>query len=179
MGSEIPKAFEYAYQKHLGSTRKNKTVPYIVHPMDVASILMKNDAPEHLIIAGILHDVVEDTPVLIEEIEEKFGAKIAALVEGASEPIELKDADWKIRKNNTVERIRKADYELKLLSCADKLSNIKDTISDLHYQGTEIRRYEDNKWYYSAMLESFSTSQRLQKTNAYKAYKHAVKTIYT
>jgi thermostable 8-oxoguanine DNA glycosylase len=184
IGSDIPKAFAYAYQKHLGYPRKNKTVPYLVHPMDVASILMKNDAPEHLIIAGILHDIVEDTPVLIDEIEDKFGKKVAVLVDGATEPMEmrapeLRKHNWPQRKQHTIDLIKNADYELKLLSCADKLSNIRDTINDLRYLGKEISNYEDNKRYYSAMLESFSTSTELQQTGAYKEFKQTVETIYT
>ena len=184
MGSEIPKAFEYAYQKHLGYTRKKKTTPYLVHPMDVASILMKDDAPEHLIIAGLLHDVVEDAGVLIEEIMEKYGEKVAFLVEGASEPKHLRELEnrhntWRMRKQDTVDRIRDAGFELKLLSCADKLSNIRDTVSDLLHEGKEKSDDEDNAWYYSAMLESFSTSDRLRKTRAYLEFKTAVESIYT
>lgn len=184
MNSEFIKAFEYAFQKHYGSFRKGTTIPYIVHPMDVASILLKNGAPEHLVIAGFLHDVVEDTPVLIAEIIEKFGDKVAALVDGATEPLHLRqqqkqEDNWDERKQHTVALIRDADFELKLLSCADKLSNIRDTINDLRYLGKEIEKYEKNKWYYSSMLESFSTSTKLQKTNAFKEFKQAVKSIYT
>ena len=152
--------------------------------MNVASILMKNNAPEHLVIAGFLHDVVEDTPVLIEEIIEKFGEKVATLVDGATEPLHLRlrqkhEDIWDERKQHTVALIRDADFELKLLSCADKLSNIRDTINDLRYQGKEIENYEKNKWYYSSMLKSFSTSQELQQTSAFKEFKQAVETIYT
>ncbi len=111
-----------------------------------------------------------------------FDEKVAIL-EGASEPKHLREFEdryntWKMRKQDTVDRIRDADYELELLSCADKLSNIRDTINDLMHLGKEIDNYEKNKWYYTAMLESFSTSEKLRKTVAYKEYKQVVETIY-
>jgi (p)ppGpp synthase/HD superfamily hydrolase len=56
----ISKALQFSYKAHKGTFRKGTKIPYIVHPLDVASILMKNNAPEHVIIAGLLHDVVED-----------------------------------------------------------------------------------------------------------------------
>lgn len=84
-----------------------------------------------------------------------------------------------MRKQDTVDRIRDAGFELKLLSCADKLSNIRDTVSDLLHEGKEKSDDKDNAWYYSAMLESFSTSTKLRKTRAYIEFKTAVETIYT
>ena len=68
MSDFFNRAFSYAYEAHLGQTRKGKKIPYIVHPMDVASVLMKNNAPEHVVIAGILHDVIEDREKTYSEI---------------------------------------------------------------------------------------------------------------
>ena len=74
--SGIEKAFVFAYNAHKGKFRKGTQIPYFVHPLDVASILMKNEAPEAVVIAGLLHDVVEDEGVKINEIKDflrKFG----------------------------------------------------------------------------------------------------------
>jgi (p)ppGpp synthase/HD superfamily hydrolase len=87
------------------------TIPYIVHPLDVASILMKNNAPEHVVIAGLLHDVVEDGDYTLSDIRDEFGDEVATLVDGASEPEELINAD----------------RDMKLFSCTDKLANTLDT----------------------------------------------------
>jgi len=54
--------------------------------MDVASTLMKNNAPEHVVIAGLLHDVVEDEDYTLSDIKDKFGDEVAILVDGAFEP---------------------------------------------------------------------------------------------
>jgi len=55
---------------------------------------MKNNAPEHVVIAGLLHDVVEDEDYTLSDIRDEFGDEVAALVDGASEPEELINADW-------------------------------------------------------------------------------------
>lgn len=86
MSNDFLKAFSYAYDAHLGQPRKNTKIPYIVHPMDVASILMKHNAPDHVVIAGILHDVIEDGGKTISEISNLFGENVAKLVDGASKP---------------------------------------------------------------------------------------------
>ncbi|MCD4650227.1 MAG: HD domain-containing protein [Candidatus Cloacimonetes bacterium] len=52
------KAFKFAYNAHKNTPRKSSTIPFIVHLLDVASILMKNNAPEHVVIARLLHDVL-------------------------------------------------------------------------------------------------------------------------
>ena len=77
---KIVKAFEFAYTKHQAIKRKSSDVPYIVHPMSVAVNLMKNLASENLILAGLLHDVVEDAQVTFSEIEKKFGKEVRELV---------------------------------------------------------------------------------------------------
>jgi (p)ppGpp synthase/HD superfamily hydrolase len=164
----IAQAYIFAYKAHSGKHRKDSTIPYIVHPMDVASVLMKNGASEDVVIAGLLHDVVEDACVELKELKELFGCEVARLVDGASEPEkyrgemprEKRRATWKERKSHTINSVKTADLDLKLLSCADKLSNIRDMIDD--YNEIEDKLWnklnaskEDNAWYYRSMLASF------------------------
>ena len=121
--------------------RKSSTIPYIVHPLDVASPLMKNNAPNHVVIAGLLHDVVEDEDYTLSDIRDEFGDEVATLVDGAFEPEELINADegtsktWPERKAHTIDFIKNADRDMKLLSCADKLANIRDIIRDYDRAG--------------------------------------------
>ena len=89
----IVKAFKFAYNAHKNTYRKSSTIPYIVHPLDVASTLMKNNAPEHVVIAGLLHDVIEYEDYTLSDIRHEFGDEVATLVDGASEPEELINAD--------------------------------------------------------------------------------------
>lgn len=169
--STIVKAFDFAYRAHDGQYRKDKKTPYIVHPMDVASILMKMGASEDVVVAGLLHDVLEDTETSVTEIEELFGKEVAELVEGVSEPekyrgearFQEKKMTWKDRKLHTIEKMRNADYDIKLLSCADKLSNIRDMTSDLMEIGEALWERlnaprEQQAWYYRSLLRAFKDS---------------------
>jgi len=89
----IVEAFNFAYNAHKNTCRKSSTIPYVVHPLDVASTIMKNNAPEHVVIAGLLHDVVEDEDVTLSNIRDEVGDEVVALVDGASELEELINAD--------------------------------------------------------------------------------------
>ena len=82
---EIHKAIEFAERSHEGQNRKGTLVPYIVHPFEVAQILIDAGSDTKVIIAGLLHDTVEDTVVSINDIQEKFGLEVASLVSFCSE----------------------------------------------------------------------------------------------
>ena len=190
--SSIVKAFNFAYESHKGKCRKGTRIPYLVHPMDVASVLMKNGASEVLVIAGLLHDVVEDAGVEIQRVRNLFGEKVADLVKGASEPAEFRtgtsDSDkrqtWKNRKSHTIEKIKKADYDLKLLACADKLSNLRDIVNDYNRLGEQFwNRLNAPKiqqaWYYRSMVEVLSTGpENIVNTQAYEQFKEKVKAFF-
>lgn len=186
----IVEAFEFAYTAHKGIYRKNSTIPYIVHPMDVASTLMKNNASENIVIAGLLHDVVEDTEIPLSEIRDRFGDEVATLVNGASEPEELrkvegsKSKNWHERKNHTIEFISNANHDMKLLSCADKLANIRDIIRDRDRLGEDVwKMFNAQKnslaWYYTSMIEAFAAGDdNIINMPAFGEYKKCVEDVY-
>jgi len=162
----IVDAFNFAYNAHKNTHRKSSTIPYIVHPLDVASTLMKNNAPEHVVIAGWLHDIVEDEDVPLSDIRDKFGEEVATLVDEAFEPEELINADrgksktWPERKAHTIDFIKNADRDMKLLSCADKLANIRDIIKDYDRLGDGVcdifnASKDSVARYYISMLDAF------------------------
>ena len=76
-------AFDFAYQLHKGQYRKSGE-PYIVHPVTVAGILRDLGGDKSMIAAGFLHDVVEDTDITADNIEEMFGQEVRLLVEGVT-----------------------------------------------------------------------------------------------
>jgi (p)ppGpp synthase/HD superfamily hydrolase len=83
----IQDAVDLAASAHRFQFRKGgEGVPYLVHPLRVGEILAKAGCRTDVVIAGILHDVLEDTAVGSDELRERFGAEVLALVEGASEP---------------------------------------------------------------------------------------------
>ena len=182
---KIARAFEFAYNAHKGQKRKASDIPYIIHPMEVAVILIKQKAKDNVVIAGLLHDVVEDTPITLEEIKKEFGEEIARLVDGATEPLRLrtKEGHWKERKQHTIEFIKTADIDLKMLSCADKLANIKSKIEDYEKLGEKLwdkfnAPKSDQEWYYRSMLNSFSHKPSIAHLDIYKELRKHIKGLF-
>lgn len=184
---KIVQAFEFAYVKHSGTTRKGSQIPYIAHPIDVAAILIKNNASEEVIIAGLLHDVIEEENVKLQELEDQFGRNITQLVNFATEPAELRKGDrkksWKARKQHTLDHLKTATQEEKLLSCADKLSNIRDTINDHKEQGDKLwerfnATFEQQRWYYLSLCKAYLKGEGIGHYSAYKQLKECVELLY-
>ena len=151
-------AIEYAARAHREHYRKGTKIPYIIHPISVAKILIEYDCAEELIVAGILHDTVEDTDVTLENIRQSFGDKVASLVKAASEPD--KSDTWENRKRHTIESLKTASMDVLLLTCADKLDNIRSIKEDYERFGESVwkrfRRAKDSQnWYYSALADLF------------------------
>jgi (p)ppGpp synthase/HD superfamily hydrolase len=124
----------------------------------VAKILIEYDCEEEIVIAGILHDTVEDTDVTLEEIRRSFGEEVARLVAAASEPD--KSDTWENRKRHTIEYLKTAPMDVLLLSCADKLDNIRSIREDYERVGDSVwkrfRRAKDSQeWYYSSLADLF------------------------
>ena len=86
--SQIEKAYKIARQAHEGQLRKSGE-PYIIHPICVAIILAELELDKETIIAGLLHDVVEDTVMTTEEIADQFGNEVALLVDGVTKLTQL------------------------------------------------------------------------------------------
>lgn len=159
----VEKALVLAAQAHDGQYRKGTKIPYITHPVAVGIILMRAGYSDELIAAGILHDTVEDTEITLEDIEREFGPKIAGIVAGCSEPD--KSLSWEERKEHTIEYLKTAPSEIRVVACADKLHNIRSILSDYKQQGDEVwtrfkRGKEQQKWYYQNIIDSLGKDSR-------------------
>ena len=149
-------AIRYAVDQHEGQLRKGSTRPYIVHPLEVMTILMNMGADTNLMIAGLLHDTMEDTGATRQDIEEQFGPDVAALVAGHSED---KSKSWQERKSTAIQHLRHADRRMKLLVLADKVSNMRSGVLDHRAIGEALwDRFnapkERQKWYYTGILDA-------------------------
>ena len=85
MGELLDRAIVYAVKAHEGQFRKGTDIPYILHPLEAAAIVGTMTADEAVIAGAVLHDAVEDTDATVEEIRERFGERVAALVAAESE----------------------------------------------------------------------------------------------
>jgi len=158
--SLIDSAIEVAAKAHGNQVRKGTDIPYITHPFAVGILLSQANCSDTVIAAGILHDTVEDTAITLEFIRENFGEKVASIVKGCSESD--KSLPWEERKNHTIETLKTAPMEVRLVVCADKLHNIRTMASDYNKNGDDIwkrfkRGKEKQEWYYRNLIESLNT----------------------
>jgi (p)ppGpp synthase/HD superfamily hydrolase len=95
----------------------------IVHPITVALILSRYSNDEDVIIAGLLHDTLEDTKLAPEEIAREFGDKVLAMVQDVTEP-QLPNLSWETRKARYLRHLENAPHGSLLVACADKIANL-------------------------------------------------------
>jgi (p)ppGpp synthase/HD superfamily hydrolase len=154
----IHEAITFAARKHAGQMRKGTDIPYIAHPMEVMQILTENGCPEAVIIAGILHDTLEDTNATPDEIKSLFGANVLQLVSAESED---KSKSWKERKQTAIDHLAADSFEARMVCCADKLSNLRSMASDKAAAGGKLwERFnagkEDIQWYYESVAKELT-----------------------
>ena len=123
----IKKAYLIAEKMHQGQLRKSGE-PYLIHPVCVAKILAEIGMDEDTIIAGLLHDVVEDTPYTIEDLKKDFGEDIALLVDGVTK---LGSIVFESKEERQAENLRKMflamskDIRVIIIKLADRLHNLR------------------------------------------------------
>ncbi len=125
--ARLRKAYLFAHSLHSGQLRKSGE-PYIVHPIAVAEILSEFRMDETSLVAAILHDVVEDTHVSVEEVEKQFGANVASIVDGLTK---LAKVEFRSSQEKLAENFRKMivamsrDIRVIVVKLADRLHNMR------------------------------------------------------
>ena len=141
-------AIALAAKLHEGQFRKDaEQTPYVSHVYGVMCILSKYTTDEDVLIAGLLHDVLEDVKLPYDEkmkiISDNFGEKVLHIVQGVSEekdPMEKTDEKetWQDRKNKYLEKLRHERPEVMLVSAADKIHNLISMSQDYEKEGEAI-----------------------------------------
>ena len=132
-----------------------------MHPIRVAEILSAYGYSDDVVVAGFLHDLVEDVGVTFDEIEERFCPEVAELVAAGSEPD--KTFEWRVRKQHTVDGVGKLTADERGLVAADKLDNVRAIGRDLALNGDSVwsrfnRPKQDQSWYYRAISQALLAS---------------------
>lgn len=166
-------AIHLAIKAHKGQIRKLEGTIYVAHPIEVGFILSEYKLDYDVIIAGILHDTIEDTYVSYEILKEYFGKTVADLVKEVSE--NDKTLPWDIRKKAAVDYLsNKASLNAKYIICADKLSNIRSMYNSINMKknpeysniwNSFNAGYKKQKWYYE---ETIKNLEELKELSMYK-----------
>ena len=159
--SNLNEAICFATQAHSGQRRKASGEAYILHPLEVAVIVSRMGGDEDVVIAALLHDVVEDCGVAIETIEERFGPRVRQLVSSETENKRHGESPadtWRIRKEESLAHLAAAgDRDVALLWLADKLSNVRsilrswEQIGDDVWQAFNQKDKAQHQWYYQSV----------------------------
>lgn len=181
----VSEAIAFSTMAHDGMRRRKSDLPYILHPMEVGAIIGTMTENQEVIAAGVLHDVVEDAGISIEEIGEKFGVRVMELVasetEDKREDLPPEDT-WRIRKEESIEKLRTTnDIEVLMLWIGDKLSNIRAIYRDYLVEGDAVwNKFHQSDinvqaWYYRSIM---NYTERLSNTIAWIEYKTLVEKIF-
>ena len=125
--SAIKRAYDFSLEHHKGQERESGE-PYLVHPLHVATILAEMQLDTTAIVAGLLHDAVEDTSVTVDEIRTEFGEQVAHIVEGVTK---ISKIDFASSEEAQAENVRKMvlammdDIRVVLIKLADRLHNMR------------------------------------------------------
>lgn len=159
-GPRFESALMYACTLHFGQIRKGNGAPYITHPMAVASLVAEYGGDEDQVIAALLHDVLEDCDVTLEQIAMRFGQDVADMVDSCSDTKVRPKPPWRPRKEAYLRRLATVGPRAKLVIAADKLHNVQCIVHDLNRAsvGEQIwLRFRapkpDQHWYFNAVTE--------------------------
>ena len=165
----VERAMRTAAMAHRNQTRKASPLPYIAHPASVTLILSQAGFDDPAILAAaLLHDVVEDTELTLEQLAGEFPAEVLEIVAALSE--EKTDSDgnkrpWKDRKIDHIAVIASASIASQAVALADKLHNLTSTLADLRETGPEVwERFNASRdeilWYHNAMINAADSDDR-------------------
>ena len=181
----VSQAIAFAVKAHDGMRRKKSEAPYILHPMEAAVIVGTMTDDQHLIAAAALHDVVEDAGITIEEIGEKFGARVKELVASETEDkrADLPPAEtWRIRKEESLQVLKNTeDLGVLMVWLGDKLANMRSIYREWKRDGDAMwQRFnqhdpKEQAWYYRSIAK---LTERLSQTSAWLEYQTLTELVF-
>ena len=181
----IDRAICFATKAHEGVVRKGTDVPYIVHPLEALAIVATITSDQELMAAAVLHDVVEDAGINVDDIRREFGQRVADLVDAESDrevPGLSHVESWQNRKQATIDRLAAAGCDTQIVALGDKLSNMRAMARHLHSVGDQLwQRFNEkdparHAWYYRQLAASLAP---LSDTEAYQEFSELVEQVFS
>ncbi len=158
----LGEALKFAAGAFHATHRKGSRIPYLTHLLAVTALVGENGGDEDQLIAAVLHDYLEDIPEASADVlKERFGPRVAGMVEALSEKRGNPKPVWEVRKKEYLERLKAAPPEIKLISACDKLHNLRSVRQALRKEGDVVwerftRGREGTLWYYGKVVEALS-----------------------
>ncbi len=174
----LDEVFEFAIKAHKGAYRKGTKTPYILHPVEAATIAARITNDTNVIAGAVLHDTIEDTNVTYNELKNIFGELIADIVKSVSED---KSKFWEERKSHTLNTLENESIEVKIVVLSDKLSNMRSIYNDYSKLGDKlwerfnVQDKEKQGRYYKGIVKSLSA---LQNTYEWQELKNLTYKIF-
>ena len=161
LGPRFDEALAYASKLHRHQRRKGGNIPYVAHLLAAAALVLDHGGDEDEAIAALLHDAIEDQGGLAtrDEIERRFGTRVAGIVEGCTDTDVTPKPPWEARKRAFIDGLATASDSVRLVCAADKLHNARSTLRDYRRLGDEVwERFSGGKqgslWYHQALVEA-------------------------
>ncbi|MGH9773989.1 MAG: HD domain-containing protein [Candidatus Acidiferrales bacterium] len=166
LGPRFRKAMVYSACLHSRQARRGTDRPYIGHLLGVAAIVLQYGGDEDQAIAALLHDAVEDQGgrATLDAIRRRFGERVAKIVEGCTDAFETPKPPWLERKKKYIENVRHEPAEVRLVSAADKLYNVREIIQDYRVHGEAVwQRFQGGREgslrYYRELVHAFREAE--------------------
>jgi len=162
-GPRVAQALGACYRYHAAQERKGAAVPYLTHLLSVAAIVGEYGGDEDQFIAALLHDAVEDAggASVLAEIRTDYGDRVAEIVLGCTDTDETPKPPWRPRKEAFIASIAHAPQDARLIISADKLHNIRSTVTELRRRGAVVWQHftggrDGTLWYYEAVVQALA-----------------------
>ncbi|MFC4755838.1 HD domain-containing protein [Dietzia aurantiaca] len=183
----VDRALAVAARCHAGQTRKDDPTPYIAHPVAVAMIVSDFTTDEDVVVAALLHDVLEDVPPSVysaADMTAEFGERVTEMVRGVSEEKTAgqQTPPWRVRKEGYLAQLADDSPECLLISAADKIHNLRSMVAAHGRLGDEMWGLfnagpDEKLWFYGAIADT--VCQRLGDCAASRELRRAVDEVAT
>ncbi len=171
LGPRFKDALTWTIELHDTQPRKGSKTPYAAHLLSVAALVLEGGGDEDQAIAALLHDAAEDQggQATLDQIRARYGDRVARIVRGCTDSMgadPYRKSEWRPRKEAHLRELENADADLRLVYSADKIHNMRDTLTGLYRDfasggdGSAVWRIfrkpvEDTVWYYRSVTEVF------------------------
>lgn len=162
LSPRFEEALVFATRLHAAQTRKGSGIPYSAHLLAVTALVLEYGGDEETAIAALLHDAIEDQggAVAREQIRARFGDRVTAIVDGCTDADTQPKPPWQARKEAYLAHLPHASVEVRLVSAADKLHNVRSILADYRQVGDGVwTRFRGGKagtlWYYRALVTAY------------------------